>query len=100
MVKIRVEDECGNLFVPNAFSPNGDEVNDILYVSNDCIKEIVFRIYDRWGRKVFESTDIKQGWDGRFESRKMNSAVFAYYLQATLRNGEKKTKEGNISLIK
>src|SRR5581483_11889855 len=55
-----------SLFVPNAFSPNGDGQNDILYVRDNCILTMDFTIYDRWGNKVFESKNQSTGWDGAY----------------------------------
>ena len=94
------EIKCGELFLPTAFSPNGDGQNDVFYVRGNCIKEITFSIYDRWGENVFETTDIAKGWDGKYKSQDLNTAVFMYYLNATLSNDELVTQKGNISLIK
>src|SRR5207249_4521362 len=68
--------KCGDLFVPNAFSPNGDGQNDILFVRANCTKELSFTIYDRWGNKVFETSDVVTGWDGKYKGTAMNTAVF------------------------
>ncbi|MBI4931606.1 MAG: gliding motility-associated C-terminal domain-containing protein [Bacteroidetes bacterium] len=102
-VRVYVEIICGNVFIPNAFSPNGDGENDILYVRGNCIKEMHIVIYNRWGEKVFESTDITKGWDGNnikgFIGGKEGSAVYVYHMRATLITGEKIERKGNISLI-
>ncbi|TAL57928.1 MAG: gliding motility-associated C-terminal domain-containing protein, partial [Bacteroidetes bacterium] len=87
-------------YIPNAFSPNGDGENDIFYVRGNCIKELTFIIYNRWGEKVFETTDPKICWDGIYKGKPLNTAVFVYYMEATLTNGEKINRKGNISLIK
>jgi len=99
-VKVTVDLTCGQAFVPNFFSPNGDGVNDLLCVYGSCIQELSFSIYDRWGEKVFETTDPGFCWDGTFHGQNVNTAVFAYYLQATLRNGQTVTGKGNISLVR
>ena len=99
-VKVTVDLTCGEAFVPNFFSPNGDGVNDLLCVYGSCIQELSFSIYDRWGEKVFETKDPGFCWDGTFRGQSMNTAVFAYYLQATLRNGQTVTGKGNISLVR
>lgn len=95
---------CGvDLFVPTAFSPNDDNENDILYIktlNNNCIQTIDFKIFDRWGNKVFESMDINVGWDGTYKGKAMNTDIFVYYLNAALEMGEVITKKGNISLIR
>ena len=99
-VDVIVNVECGELFVPNAFSPNADNANDVLKVYGNCIKEMSFRIYDRWGEKVFESTDPAKGWDGMLKGELMNTAVFVYQLEVMLITGEPISKKGNISLIR
>ncbi len=98
-VTVFVDIVCGELFVPNAFSPNEDGQNDFLYVMGNCITNLEFFIYDRWGEKVFETKDAAYGWDGTYRGKKMDAAVFVYYLTATV-NGQEVTKQGNITLIK
>lgn len=99
-IKITIETPCGELFVPTAFSPNNDGANELECVSSKCIQDFYFAIYDRWGEKVFESTDQKKCWDGTYKGKLMNTAVFVYFMKATLTTGEIVTKKGNISLIR
>ncbi|HEV7229739.1 MAG TPA: gliding motility-associated C-terminal domain-containing protein [Bacteroidia bacterium] len=99
-VTVTIDFECGEIFVPNAFSPNGDGENDYHCVLGRCIQTLYFAVYDRWGEKVFETTDQKQCWDGIFRGQPLNTASFAYYLKATLVTGETITRKGNISLIR
>ncbi len=93
--------DCGDLYVPTAFSPNNDGANDefCLYGAQ-CVTELVFSIFDRWGEKVFESTDPGLCWDGTYKGQALFSAVFGYHLKAKLKSGEEVEKKGNISLIK
>ena len=93
-------ENCGEVFVPNAFSPNGDQENDVLYVFGNCIKTMEFAIFDRWGNKVFETEDRKQGWDGKYNGLMMNTGVYVYFLQATLIDNSSITKKGNITLMR
>lgn len=88
------------VFVPNAFSPNGDGENDILYVRGPMIEGMVFRIFDRWGEMVFESTDRNFGWDGNFRGKPLDPDVYDYYLKAICIGGEESIIKGNISLMK
>ncbi len=97
---IKLLNECGEMFVPTAFSPDNNGENDIELVYGKCIQKIYFAIYDRWGEKVFETTDPTKGWDGVYKGAEMNTGVFVYYLQATLTTGEEVTKKGNISLFR
>jgi gliding motility-associated-like protein len=90
---------CGELFVPTAFSPNDDGQNDVLYVMGNCITNLEFVVFDRWGEKVFETKDPTVGWDGTLNGKKMNPAAFAYYLKATVKGVEVKLN-GSFSLVK
>ncbi|MBI4947337.1 MAG: gliding motility-associated C-terminal domain-containing protein, partial [Bacteroidetes bacterium] len=99
-VKVTVEMPCGDVFVPSAFSPNNDGINEIECVLGNCIATLHFSIYDRWGNKVFETTDPQTCWDGMYKGKAINSSAFVYYMEATLTSGEKISKKGNISLIR
>jgi len=99
-VIITVDATCGEVYVPNYFSPNADGVNDYLCVYGQCIQTMTISIYDRWGECVFTSTSPSQCWDGTFHGQLMNTAVFVYYLQATLLNGQVVTQKGDISLVR
>jgi gliding motility-associated-like protein len=88
------------LFVPNAFSPNGDGENDVLFVRGTLIKEMLFRVYDRWGELIFESQDRFTGWDGNFRDKQMDPDVYDYYLQVTCVDDVETVIKGNITLIR
>ncbi len=99
-VTVTVDLQCGDVFVPNAFSPNNDAMNDILYVRSNCLTEMQFSVFDRWGEKVFETSDPLIGWNGSFKGREMDMAVFTYMLSGVLLNGESFSKKGNVSLVR
>jgi gliding motility-associated-like protein len=88
------------IFVPNAFSPNGDGNNDILYVRGIWVEKIIFRIFDRWGELVFESNSIANGWDGTFKDQKLPPDVYDYYLDITCVGGQQTITKGNVTLMK
>jgi gliding motility-associated-like protein len=99
-VTVFVDIFCGEVFLPNAFSPNGDNQNDVLYVRGACIKDLDFSIYNRWGEQVFHSTDVAVGWNGTWRGVACENAVFTYLIKATLLDGTEKVLKGNVSLIK
>ncbi len=102
-VNVNVDVQCGELFVPNVFSPNGDGNNDKLEVKINptCVKSFNIQIFDRWGEKVFESDDINNSWDGTYKGKPLNGAVFVYHLNISLINSETSiSKKGNISIIR
>lgn len=99
-VTIYVDIACGELYLPNAFSPNNDLHNDVLFVRGNCIKELNLQIYNRWGEKVFETSDPALGWDGTWRGVLCEPAVFTYILNATLLDGTEISRKGNITLVK
>lgn len=86
--------------VPTGFSPNGDGVNDIVYVKGYGIEKMTFRIFNRWGEKLFESTDKSIGWDGRYKGVIQEMEVYGYTLSVDFFDGTKTFKKGNITLLK
>jgi gliding motility-associated-like protein len=102
-VTIRVvEFVCGppSIYVPNAFTPNIDGVNEKLYVRANNIDRLYFVIYDRWGEKMFETQSLAQGWDGLYEGKILPPDVYTYYLEATCEGGSTYFDKGNITLIR
>jgi gliding motility-associated-like protein len=91
---------CGDVFIPNAFSPNNDGHNDDLGIYGNCINEAIFRVFDRWGELVFETRDIETRWDGKYKGYPVSAGVFVYQLMAKLKNGDKVTKTGNITVVR
>ena len=92
---------AANIFVPNAFSPDVSGKNDQHCVhGTECIASMTFGVYDRWGNKVYESTDPKACWDGTDDGQALDPAVFVYHLIATLNNGELVERQGNITLVR
>ena len=99
--RFNVIDSCSKniVFLPSAFSPNGDGENDILYVRGNQVKDIKLNIYNRLGGLVFISNDINYGWDGTNNGKKLNSGVFVFTLIASFFDGENKEIKGTISLL-
>lgn len=99
-VTITVEKRCGHVFVPSAFSPNDDNQNDVLYVRAECVRDLFFAVYDRWGEEVFKTTDITKGWDGKLRGKPMQNDVFVFYLKISYSTGGQDVKKGNITLVR
>jgi gliding motility-associated-like protein len=93
---------CGDIyiFVPSAFTPNGDNENDILYVRGDNLLEVDLKIFDRWGELMFETTDQGIGWDGTFKGEPVDPDVYVYHLQAICFDGQESLIKGNITVLK
>ncbi|GIV28000.1 MAG: hypothetical protein KatS3mg027_1814 [Bacteroidia bacterium] len=99
-VTVTVDFICGEIFVPTIFSPNDDGKNDTYCVLGNCIKEIDFKIYSRWGEIVFSTNDPKICWDGTYKGKLMNTGSFVYVLEATLTDGTLIQEKGNFTLVR
>jgi gliding motility-associated-like protein len=102
-VHIRVLDRCDGalVYVPNTFTPNDDGINDMLLVRAYGVKEIsVFRVFDRWGTLLFESTDPAFGWNGTFKGAHLDPAVFVWTVEGICLNDENFTSSGNVAIVK
>jgi gliding motility-associated-like protein len=99
-LNVFVIEDCGEMFVPNAFSPNGDGHNDVLQVKGICLETLSFMIFNRWGEKVFETIDQSVGWDGTFKGEEMNTGVYVYRLEGKTYDGKGFSAKGNITLIR
>ncbi len=88
------------LFVPNTFTPNGDGLNDRLFVRGLFIEEMIFIVYDRWGMEVFRTVNKQEGWDGTYKGTPLSTDVFGYYLEVTCGDGRHFAKKGNVTLLR
>ncbi|MGB0839809.1 MAG: PKD domain-containing protein, partial [Chitinophagales bacterium] len=87
--------------VPNAFSPNNDNVNDVLLVEGGLgIEFMELNIYNRWGELVFQTNDPNEGWDGQYEGNNQEMDVFVWTLVANLISGRQVSQHGNLSLVR
>ncbi len=88
--------------MPNAFTPNGDNINStfgpVFYGANTEV--VSFTVYNRWGQKVFESTGSQSNWDGRTDGKEAPSDVYAYVIQVRYAGGEMDTRHGQVTLLR
>ena len=93
--------DAPELFVPKAWSPNNDGVNDKLYpLTNHIIKLSYFRIFNRWGQLVFETNILGYGWDGIFNGEKQPIDVYTWTAEAIGVDGSTVKKSGNSILLR
>ncbi len=86
--------------MPNAFHP-GSGANSIFKPSKRGIALLKsFNIYNRWGQKVFETTNIDKGWDGTFHDKAQPVGVYIYTIEAVTDSGKTFTRQGNVTLIR
>ncbi len=107
LITISILVDNAEIFIPNAFSPNGDNINDIFqpifkFPNSTAIKE--FRIYDRWGDQIYQRLDGAIGdifgWDGTANGDKMNPGVYIYWIQFAGEDNVIKVKTGDVTLVR
>lgn len=93
--------DCNLIFLPNVFTPNGDGRNDTYGISNPFAVEriISFEIFDRWGSKVFSTTEAMEMWDGNFKGQPVNSGVMLYKVRYTCL-GDEFVKTGSLKIFR
>lgn len=91
---------CDDFFIPNAFSPNGDGLNDRFMVKGTCMTHYNIRIQNRWGQTVFESKHSGESWDGTYKGVKQDAGVYFYYAEISFIEGKKIIQKGDLTLIR
>ncbi len=86
--------------VPNAFTPNGDGINDVVYVRGFGIDKMDWKIYNRWGVMIFQSTSPEIGWNGYYKGTLQPQEVYTYLLDIKFANGLTYRKKGDITLLR
>jgi gliding motility-associated-like protein len=90
-----------DLYVPNAFTPNGDAINPLFRPILIGIKSLdLFKVYNRWGQLLYSGTDPNSGWDGTFGGRPQEMATYVWYAEATDYLGNKIKRKGSVVLIR
>lgn len=89
-----------DVYVPSAFTPNGDGLNDVLHVIGTTVKRMDFSIFNRYGQRIFYSNDVRRGWDGTFRGAPQRNGTFVFSLKAELLDGSMRIKKGTIMLIR
>jgi gliding motility-associated-like protein len=93
-------DPGGLVSIPNAFTPNGDGLNDRFLVFGEDITAFHLQVFNRWGELVFESFDQDAGWDGRFNGIDQRLEVYAYVVRGSFTDGTAFTRSGNVTLMR
>lgn len=88
------------LFIPDAFTPNGDGLNDIFKPSTIGIKEFTFQIFNRWGEDIYTSSSAEAGWDGTFKGSNAPQGVYVYLLSVVDINGNSHKYNGKVVLVR
>ncbi len=93
--------DCDLIFLPDAFTPNGDGLNDLFRIRGNIgnIQNVSFAIFDRWGQQVFFTDDKNRGWDGTCKSKDAATGTYFYLLQYSI-NGKPYLQKGNVHLVR
>jgi gliding motility-associated-like protein len=89
-----------DVFVPTAFSPNGDGANDYLFVRGNNLYGVRLTVYDRWGEKVFETNNQAIGWDGKYNGKELNPGVYTYVVTVNYDDKSSVSKTGSVTLVR
>jgi gliding motility-associated-like protein len=99
-LKIKVFEHL-EIYVPSAFTPNGDGRNDFLHIIAPGLKELFyFRVYNRWGQPVFETKDLLKGWDGRIKGQLPETGVYVWVMKGINYLGNIAERKGTVTLIR
>ena len=89
------------IYVPNTFTPDANGKNEVFKPLGSKLKTIsIFRIFDRWGNMVFETTEVNQGWDGTYKGKLLEPGVYVYYIEGTCITNNKEIIKGDVTLIR
>lgn len=94
-------DYTNNLLIPTGFTPNGDGRNDMFKVINpDFGRLMEFRIFNRWGQEIFSTTDINQGWNGKWKGEDQPVGDYQYFIRVAKPDGNVEIYKGDVNLIR
>jgi gliding motility-associated-like protein len=96
-----IEVKRGDVYIPNAFTPNGDGVNDVFEVFGTTLYSVSMKIFNRWGEKIFDSENNQWAtWNGTYKGVQQPAGVYVYYVQLVYLDGSTANKEGSVTLIR
>ncbi len=98
---IEIFDVCDYpLYMPNAFTPNDDKINDVFRIApNNKNRLLSFSIYNRWGKLMFQTSNPSVGWDGTYKNEPLGTDTFVYWVVMEGLSGKRVTKKGYVTLI-
>jgi len=99
-VKVLV-DYTDELFIPSAFTPNGDGKNDVFRIGSLTFQRLQeFRIFNRWGQEIFSTNDPRQGWDGTFNGKPQDASTYPYLIRVAYPDGKVTVYKGDVTLVR
>ena len=89
----------GEIYFPNAFTPNGDGVNDVFIYKSRLIEQVVMQIYNRWGELLFQTNQLDVGWDGSYQGALAPPGTYLYKIEVVDQLGNRFAHQGNFVLL-
>jgi gliding motility-associated-like protein len=99
-VRVTARGCAGELFIPNAFTPNNDELNDGFRVYGENVQSLHIRIFNRWGELVFESRSSSSSWNGTYKGQPATEGVYIYVVKARFNDNSRVTRKGSLTLMR
>lgn len=92
--------EAAPIFIPNAFTPNGDGVNDVYYIPDANLSNFEFTVFDRWGNQIYQSFNPRFRWDGSSKGRGIPGGTYVFLLVANNSKGARIKRSGQITVVR
>ena len=89
-----------NLYIPNAFSPDGDGINEVFMAQGTGLRDFRLRVFDRWGELLFETDDVLRPWDGNYKGVPAPTGVYVYQFRVKALIGETYERSGHVTLLR
>lgn len=89
-----------NLYIPNSFTPNGDYDNEILVYRGDNIIDFDFSIFNRWGELMFQTNNLSEFWDGKYNNRVVPPGTYSYVAKIYGKDAKYKFQNGTLNILK
>jgi gliding motility-associated-like protein len=86
------------MYIPSAFTPNGDGLNDQFGVKGEGVTDFRIRVYDRWGEVIFESDNAQLQWDGSYKGQPVQEGTYVY--QVSAKGLDRRNATGSVTLIR
>jgi len=95
-----IVDPLNDIYIPSAFTPNGDGKNDFFRVGGGYFKTYSLKVFNRWGQLIFSNADRSKGWDGKMNGKDQPAGTYVFTLQATTNDGRQVSRRGTVVLIR
>tara|TARA_B110000967_G_C18782246_1_gene508893 strand:+ start:503 stop:967 length:465 start_codon:yes stop_codon:yes gene_type:complete len=90
-----------SLYAPNAFSPDGDGINDFFNISGQSLSDFQIEVYNRWGQMVYKSKNISDNWNGKYNGKDLPPGTYVYKIKTiSVLTNDKYVKSGTVSLVR